>query len=382
MRNIYLALLAAFVLLLSACDTSAPKATNTCAKNSTECPVPDDGNPDNDGEDPDNENPDNENPDNENPDDQNPDNENPDNENPDGDNPDGEHPDVFDHSLMKGFVKYLDGSDYMGDKVLKVKALWIDQSNGQIISIGGGDEGSRLELDGEFGVRLKTPEDSSLATVPVLSPITCDNGSIVTTTTPANLSSVKGAIVPVLFVFDDYDQLVGIILHGSIHLDEYGNLIPSAKLAMRVYSAADKIISKGTCSGEIALDSMMAMSDVALGNVLKQMGAANVDATQLAQMMTSGQLMASSAAPKSSGLTVNLNVNLGLKKGWNTVVLGAELSDSILNVSLIDDTKPNFTWYFIDLKLFINPEGPQCPEVRAFNNTGEPVECPVEPVDQ
>jgi hypothetical protein len=353
MRNIFLALLAATVLLLSACDTSAPKTNNVCVTDN-DCSNPND--PDNGGEDPNGENPDGENPDNE-----NPDNENPDGENPDGENPDGEHPDAFDHSLMKGFVKYLDGRAYKGDEVLYVKALWIDQSTGQIVKIGGGpdDKGSRLEKNGEFGVQLTTPSAASLATVPVISPITCDNGSIVTTTTPANLSSVKGLIVPVLFVVDKNDQLVGLIAHGSIHLDKYGNLVPSGKLAMRVYSAADKIISKGSCSGEIAFDSLASMSDVALGSALKHLGATNVNATELAQVMTSGQMMAANIAPASSSLTVNLEVNLGLKKGWNTVVLGASYGGNTLDVSLIDDTKPNFTWYFLDLTPFLGSVDPQ-----------------------
>lgn len=352
MRNIFLAFLAALVLLLGACNTSVPKANNTCAKNSTDCPTPDNDDPNNGGE-----NPDGENPDGENPDGENPDGENPDGENPDGENPDGENPNVFDHSLMKGFVKYLDGNPYQGSEVLYVKALWIDQSTGQIIKIGGGpdDKGSRLEQNGEFGVQLTTPSAASLATVPVISPITCDNGSIVTTTVPENLSSVQGLIVPVLFVVDQHDQLVGLIAHGSVHLDEHGNLLPSAKLAMRVYSAADKIISKGTCSGEVALDSLTSMSDTALGNALKQLGATNVNATQLAQVMTSGQMMAANAAPASSSLTVNLDVNLGLKKGWNTVVLGASYAGNTLDVTLIDDTKPNFTWYFLDLAQFTLP---------------------------
>jgi hypothetical protein len=336
MRNIFMALLATLVLLLGACNTSTPKVTNTCPKNDTDCTIPDDGDPNNGGE--------------------NPGGENPGGENPGGENPGGENPAVFDHSLMKGFVKYLDGKDYLGDEVLYVKALWIDQSTGEIVKIGGGpdDKGSRLEQDGEFGVQLTTPSYASLATVPVISPITCDKGSIVTTTVPENLSSVQGLIVPVLFVVDQHDQLVGLIAHGSIHLDENEQL-RSGKLAMRVYSAADKIISKGTCSGEVALDSLTSMSDVALGNALKQLGATNVNATQLAQVMTSGQMMAANAAPASSSLTVNLDVNLGLKKGWNTVVLGASYAGNTLDVSLIDDTKPNFTWYFLDFAQFTLP---------------------------
>jgi hypothetical protein len=128
---------------------------------------------------------------------------------------------------------------------------------------------------------------------------------------------------------------------------------------MRVYSAADKIISKGSCSGEIAFDSLASMSDVALGSALKHLGATNVNATELAQVMTSGQMMAANIAPASSSLTVNLEVNLGLKKGWNTVVLGASYGGNTLDVSLIDDTKPNFTWYFLDLTPFLGSVDPQ-----------------------
>lgn len=326
MRNIFLALLATLVLLLGACNTSAPKVTNTCAKNSTECPTPDDGNPNNGGENPDGENPDGE----------NPDGENPDGENPDGENPDGENPNVFDHSLMKGFVV-----NYQGDKVLTVKSLWIDQSTGQIVDVGT-DPNARLELNGEFGVRLSTPADAALATLPL--PINC--GTLTTTTVPAGLTSVKGAIVPALFVFDG-DQLVGLILHGSYHLDENGNIVPKAKLAMRVYSATDKIISKGECSGQVGPDALAANTQ----NIIDALASVGVNSPEINDAL--GEL----ATLSTPAVTAKLTVNVGLKKGWNTVVLGAEadLATNTLEVSLIDDTKPNFTWYFLDLTQFTLP---------------------------
>jgi hypothetical protein len=343
MRTIFMALLAALVLLLSSCGTSTPKPNNVCVTG-TDCSNPDD--PDNGGQDPNGENPGGEDPDGE-----DPDGEDPDGENPDGENPDGENPSAFDHSLMKGFV-----SNYQGDKALTVKSLWIDQSNGQIIDLGT-DPMARLEKNGEFGVRLGKPGDASLATLPL--PIDC--GTLTTTTVPAGLTSVKGLLVPALFVFDG-DQLVGLIIHGSYHVDENGEIVPSAKLAMRVYSATEKIISKGECSGRLEANALAGSYDAIVGGL----AGLGVNSPEINEVL--GEL----AMANTPALDVNLSVDVGLKKGWNTVVLGAELvsdftmmaassdeSNPSLNITLIDDTKPNFTWYFLDLTQFTMPIDPK-----------------------
>jgi hypothetical protein len=383
MRNVFLALFAALVLLLSACGTS-PKAT-VCANNTTDCTDDGDTNTDNGNNGGDNggTNGDNTNGDNTNGDNTGTTN----NGNPGGNggtggtggNP-GTTPVPFDHSLMKGFAEGYEAfiKDYKGNQRLTVKALWIDQSNGNIITITQDDNqngGNWIETNGEFGVRLQAPADSALADLPFIS---C--GSVITTTVPANLSSVKGLIVPVLFVFDG-DQVVGLILHGSYHIDAYGNIVPAAKLAMRVYSAADKVISKGECAGDLALDTMASLIDPGFGAALQQVTASTFPSTGLMQSMTSSQEPMSTASS-----TVNLKVDLGLKKGWNTVVLGADATGGSLELSLIDDTQPNFTWYFLSLADYIpepdEPANPDCPEVVVpLNNTGEPtipVECPVE----
>lgn len=92
---------------------------------------------------------------------------------------------------MKDFV-----SNYQGDKVLTVKSLWIDQSTSQIVDLGT-DPMARLEKNGEFGVRLGKPDYAALATLPL--PIEC--GTLKTTTVPAGLTSLKGLLVPALFVW-------------------------------------------------------------------------------------------------------------------------------------------------------------------------------------
>jgi hypothetical protein len=324
MRNVFLALVMALVFLLGACNTTAPKAANACGRDPT-CSNTDPnqgGDPNTTGG-----------TDNGGTNNGGTDNGGTDTTGGTGGNP---TPGAFDNSLMKGFV-----TGYKGNKVLSVKSLWIDQSNGQIIDLGT-DPNARLELNGEFGVRLGTPADTALATLPL--PIIC--GTLTTTTVPAGLSEVKGLLVPALFVFDG-DQLVGLILHGSYHLDDYGNLIPSAKLAMRVYSATDKIISKGTCSGELSTDMMTALNSQSIGNALSTFG---VNAPEVANLV---QTMAATNKAKSAALPVNLTVDLGLKKGWNTVVLGADAAGGTLEVSLIDDTQPNFTWYYLDLTQFL-----------------------------
>jgi hypothetical protein len=94
-------------------------------------------------------------------------------------------------------------------------------------------------------------------------------------------------------------------------------------------------------------------------------------------------MMMSSQEPASP--TSSFKVDLGLKKGWNTIVLSGSVTGNSLELSLIDDTQPNFTWYFLSLADYIpdiepeEPVDPECPEIVPLNNTGEPpVECPVE----
>ncbi len=317
MRNVFLALLATLVLLLSACDTSTPNLKDDTCDTSTSADCTDGDNNNNGG----------------------------DNGGTNGGDPNGGGTNgggttptptpapVYDPSLMKGFV-----TGYKGDKVLTVKSLWIDQSNGQIVDLGT-DPNARLELSGEFGVRLGTPADAALATLPL--PITC--GTLTTTTVPAGLSSAQGALVPALFVFDG-NQLVGLILHGSYHV-ENGKIVPKAKLAMRVYSAAEKIIAKGECSETIATDALAANTQ----NMIDALTNLGVNSPEINDLL--GEL----ATISTPTLTAKLTVDVGLKKGWNTVVLGAEadVATGELHVTLADDTQPNFTWYYLDLTQFI-----------------------------
>ncbi len=342
MRNVVLALFTALVFLLGACSTSAPQPA-ACAVNDTTCNDAGDTNPgntddtgtgDTGG-------------------DTNPTNNGGDTGGNNGGNTGGNNggttpAPVFDSSLMKGFV-----ANYKADKVLTVKSLWIDQSTGQIVEFGT-DPNATLEKDGEFGVRLDKPADTALATLPL--PLEC--GTLKTTTTPAGLTSVKGALVPALFVFDG-NQLVGLIIHGSYELDKNGNIVPKAKLAMRVYSATDKIISKGKCSGTLEANAL-ALNYDAIVDGLSSLGVNSPDINNAL-----GEL----ALLGSPAVDVNLTVDVGLKKGWNTVVLGAELTNApimmmaanvpaepaqpTLNVTLVDDTQPNFTWYYLDLTQFV-----------------------------
>jgi hypothetical protein len=386
MRNVFLALFAAFVLVLSACDSTAPKPATICATN-TNCDT--DGGDNTDGT-------------------------------TDGgdtnggtggtggtDGTDGNGgtggtggnggtdgtggnggttPAPFDHSLMKGFAQGYDNfiKGYKGNQRLTVRALWIDQSTGEIMTISqddNGQGGNWIETDGEFGIRLKAPADSALATLPIFSPITCGpdaNDVINTTTVPANLSSVQGLVVPVLFVFDG-EQVVGLIVHGSFYFNDYNQLQYPAKLAMRVYSAADKVIAKGHCSDDLGMDAMLSMIDPTFAAALADVNGAGSSNAGFMQSMMSSQEPASP--------TISLNVDLGLKKGWNTVVLSMNKTNGSLEFNLIDDTQPNFTWYFISLEDFIPdvepemPVDPECLEIVPFNNTGEPTipeECPVE----
>jgi hypothetical protein len=345
MRNIFLSLLTALVFLLGACSTTTPQP-QTCAEDSCN---PDGG--DNGGTD----GGDNGGGDNGGGDAEPTDNTGGGGNNGGGNNGGGNNggttppAPVYDPSLMKGFV-----ANYKGDKVLTVKSLWINQSNGQIIDLGT-DPMARLEQNGEFGVRLSTPADDALASVPL--PVLGLGGCVTTTTVPQGLTDLKGALVPALFVFDG-DQLVGLIIHGSYHLDKNGNIVPKAKLAMRVYSASDKIIAKGECAASVGADALAANYDAIVGG-LASLGVNSPDINNAL-----GEL----AMLGTPAVDVNLSVDVGLKKGWNTVVLGAELSTPMmtavasaepapatLNVTLIDDTQPNFTWYYLDLTQFVLP---------------------------
>jgi hypothetical protein len=356
MRNVVLALFTALVFLLGACSTSTPQPA-VCVTNDSSCDGSDDGGTDNGGTTTptDNSGSDDDNGTDDGGDHGGDDNGGDDHSGGDnggddngGDDNGTDQPAPFSHSLMKGFV---DG--YKGDKVLTVKSLWIDQSTGEVIDLGT-DPMARLEKDGEFGVRLGKPDAAALATLPL--PLEC--GTLKTTTVPAGLTEVKGAIVPALFVFDG-DQLVGLIIHGSYHVDKNGNIVPKAKLAMRVYSAADKIISQGECAGTLEANAL-ALNYEAIVDGLASLG---VSSPELNNIL--GDL----AVLGSPAVNVNLTVDVGLKKGWNTVVLSAELENlsmmrtavaeepvepaaPTLNVKLADDTEPNFTYYYLDLTQF------------------------------
>jgi hypothetical protein len=333
MRNVFLALLTALVFLLGACGTTTP----TPNKPATEEPAPNNG--DNGGNGGDNGGGDAEPTDNTgggNTGGGNNGGGNTGGGNTGGGNTGGTTPPapVYDPSLMKGFL-----ANYKGSKPLTVKSLWVDQSNGQIVDFGT-DPMARLETNGEFGVRLGTPADAALATLPL--PITC--GTLTTTTVPAGLTSVKGALVPALFVFDG-SQLVGLIIHGSYHVDDKGNIIPQAKLAMRVYSATDKIISKGECSGSVSANALQDLNVDSISAAIEQFG---VSSPAIDEALSELTMLSTPAG------TATLTVDVGLKKGWNTVVLGAtaDLAAGTLDVTLIDDTQPNFTWYYLDLTQF------------------------------
>jgi hypothetical protein len=358
MRNVFLALLATFTLVLAACDSSAPKALtapDTCIKTATADCSSGDGNTggdtgggdtggDNGGDTGGNTGGDN-----------------------GGDTGGGTTP-AFNPSRMKGFVE-----GYQGNKRLIVKAMWLDQSTGEVINIteNGGDF---LELNGEFGISLMTPAASSLATLPL--PLTC--GSITTTTTPAHLSSVQGLLVPGIFVFDG-DMLVGAILNGSYELDAAGNVIPSAKLATRVYSATDKIISQGTCTGDDALELLGVPRNATVGEAIQQLNLSKLNVADLLDNALQGLnlpsnldvvgFVASLGLPATvdftqfvqdqgislssdAGSLANLELDLGLKKGWNSVVISADATGNSLNLKIADDTKPNFKWYFVPVAQF------------------------------
>jgi hypothetical protein len=360
MRNVFLALLATFTLLLAACDSTAPKALtapDTCKQTSTtDCSSGDgnNGGTDNGGTN----------------------NGGTDNGGTDGTGGSGDNggndgggtTPAFNPSRMKGFVE-----GYQGNKRLTVKAMWIDQSTGQVINIteNGGDF---LELNGEFGISLMTPSAASLVTVPL--PLSC--GSINTTTQPDHLNGVQGLLVPALFVFDG-DELVGVILNGSYHVDANGNIVPSAKLAMRVYSATDKIISQGTCTGDDALELLGVPRDATVGEAINQLGLDNMNisdlvsdalqALNLPSNLDVDGFVASLGLPTTvdlaqfaqdqgislsadAGSLANLELDLGLKKGWNSVVISADATGNSLNLKIADDTKPNFKWYFVPVAQF------------------------------
>jgi hypothetical protein len=393
MRNVFLAIFAALVLALTACDTTAPKPATICAANNTDCNDnggTDNGNTDNGstggdtstdtstgdtggntggsgGTDTNGGNTGN-------------------NGGNTGGNTGGNGtttPAPFDHSLMKGVAQGYEQflHDYKGNQRLTVKALWIDQNNGEIITISqddNGQGGNWIETDGEFGIRLKTPEGSALATLPIFSSLSCgpDEDDVITTTTvPADLESVQGVLVPVLFVFDG-EQVVGLIVHGSFYFDEYGQSEYPTKLAMRVYSAADKVIAQGECPGDAGMSALLSLVDPTFAAALSEVGTGSEgDSSGMMQSMMADE------EPSDS-----FKVDLGLKKGWNTVVLSSSVTNGSLELSLIDDTQPNFTWYFISLEDFIpdvepeTPVDPECPDFMPLNNTEEPLpgECVVE----
>ncbi|MGL4608177.1 MAG: hypothetical protein ACRCYY_00615 [Trueperaceae bacterium] len=304
MRNVFFILLTTLILAVTACDTSKPKPTNTCT--TTDCT--------NNSTDPDAETPD---------DTTNTDGNNGGNGGGDtgggnnGGNTGSEQPTkpaFFNHSLLSGMV-----SDYEGNKALTIKALWVDQSSGDTVELSTGDY--RLETNGSFSLKLDMPGETAFASLPLL-----ECGDITSTTKPADLTEVPGVFVPTLFVYDG-EEAVGFLLHGSYSHDADGNIVPRAKLAMRVYSAADKIVSQGTCAGEEAAGLVTELTSIGFGNALEGIPGMEM------------------AAPPS----VSVRLDVGLEKGWNTVVLGANDTEETLEFTLIDNSNPNYTWYYLPL---------------------------------
>lgn len=80
---------------------------------------------------------------------------------------------------------------------------------------------------------------------------------------------------------------------------------------MRVYSATEKIISKGECSGRLEANALAGSYDAIVGGL----AGLGVNPPEINEVLGEFAMVSTSA------LDVNLSVDVGLKKGWNTVCL-------------------------------------------------------------
>jgi hypothetical protein len=275
---------------------------------------------------------------------------------------------VFEPNKLKGVV-----AGYKGTKQLKVRAYWNDENN-EAVDISG--EGlNTLETDGSFGIRLNDIPAEQLVTVPLFNCGTLEQ-----------TGTAQIAVVPNLFVYDG-DTLVGVIVHGSYEMTPSGAVALNAKLATRIYSAEKEII-QGDCTAKDILENNGLPVDLTVQDVLTQIADADMttvdvilgvnvemaiaDALSTFDIKVSevlAQLRAWTGLPanftladvlNSVGLipakkladVAALNVNVGLKPGWNAVVLSGDVSGGKLNLKLADDTKPNFIWYFVPADQF------------------------------